>query len=69
VLAELRERGLVAGDPPRLTPAGDRVYDRVVAARSNALRTLCDGWAPDRNPEINAIIRRLAAALEEKQTA
>jgi hypothetical protein len=69
VLAELRDRGLVGGDPPGLTPEGDRLYDRVVAARSRALRSLVDGWEPDRNPEIDPIIRRLAAALEAKPTA
>jgi EmrB/QacA subfamily drug resistance transporter len=68
VLAELRDRGLVGGDPPRLTPEGGRVYDGVVAARSDALRTLVAGWEPDQNPEIDPIIRRLAAALGEEQT-
>jgi EmrB/QacA subfamily drug resistance transporter len=67
VLSELRERGLVGGDPPRLTPEGARAYDGVVAARSDALRTLVAGWEPDQNPEIDPIIRRLAAALGQEQ--
>jgi hypothetical protein len=63
-LAELRERGLVGGEPARLTHEGGRVYDSYLAARTAALRTLVDDWEPDRNPEIDAIIRRLAEALE-----
>jgi EmrB/QacA subfamily drug resistance transporter len=65
VLAELRERGLVGGEPARLTQAGGQVYDKVVAARCDALRTLVADWEPDRNPEIDPIIRRLADVLDE----
>ena len=64
-LPELQERGLVAGEPPRLTQAGSDTYDRVVAARRTALRELCAGWEPDENPEIDGIIGRLANALAE----
>jgi MFS family permease len=63
-LAELRERGLVGGEPARLTHDGDRVYDRYMTARTAALRTVVDEWEPDRNPEIDPIIRRLAEALD-----
>jgi MFS family permease len=63
-LAELRERGLVGGEPARLTHEGDRVYDRYMTARTAALRTVVDEWEPDQNPEIDPIIRRLAEALD-----
>ncbi|MFL5840748.1 MAG: DHA2 family efflux MFS transporter permease subunit [Thermoleophilaceae bacterium] len=68
VIAELRERGLVGGEPARLTTEGARMYDRVVDARCDALRTLVAGWQPDHNPEIDPIIRRLEAALQERAT-
>jgi EmrB/QacA subfamily drug resistance transporter len=64
-LGDLRQRGLVGGEPPRLTTAGDALYDRVVEARCEALRSLCEEWHPERNPEVDAIIRRLASALRE----
>jgi EmrB/QacA subfamily drug resistance transporter len=64
VVAELRERGLVGGEPPRLTQDGSEIYDRVSVARTNALRTLVRDWEPDENPEIDAIVRRLADALD-----
>jgi EmrB/QacA subfamily drug resistance transporter len=63
-LAELRNRGLVGGEPARLTHEGNRVYDSYLAARTAALRTLVDAWEPDLNPEIDPIIRRLAEALD-----
>ena len=64
-LAELRDRGLVGGEPARLTHEGGRVYDSYLAARTAALRTLVDEWEPDQNPEIDPIIRRLADALDD----
>jgi EmrB/QacA subfamily drug resistance transporter len=65
VIGQLRERGLVGGEPPRLTQTGSDTYDRVVIARTSALRTLCREWEPDENPEIDAIVRRLADALDQ----
>ncbi|MEA2273717.1 MAG: hypothetical protein QOI98_2425, partial [Solirubrobacteraceae bacterium] len=63
-LAELRDRGLIGGEPARLTHEGDRVYDGYLAARTAALRSIVDEWEPDQNPEIDPIIRRLAEALD-----
>jgi MFS family permease len=65
-ITELRERGLVGGEPPRLTMAGDRVYDNVVSARAAALRTFVADWDPESNPEIDPIVQRLADALDER---
>jgi EmrB/QacA subfamily drug resistance transporter len=60
-LAELRERGLLQGET--LTPAGRAVRDRLVAARTDCLRTLVEDWEPDANPELDPLLRRLALEL------
>jgi EmrB/QacA subfamily drug resistance transporter len=66
VLAGLRARGLVGGDPPQLTREGDALYDRVIAARRDALRTLVDEWDPDANPDIDPLVRQLADSLARR---
>ena len=63
-LARLRERGLVGGDPPRLTASGSELYDRVLAGREQALRTLVDEWDPDQHADIGPIVKQIAASLE-----
>ena len=61
---ELRSRGLVGGEPPRLTADGTALYDRVVDARCDALRRLVEDWDPEDNPDIDPVVRRLATALD-----
>jgi hypothetical protein len=60
-LGELRDRGLVAGD--RVTPAGAELRTRLVEARTAGLRELIDDWEPDRFPELDGLVRRLADEL------
>jgi hypothetical protein len=64
-LAELRERGLVGGEPPALTAAGNEVFERIRAAREDAVRTLVAEWDPSGNPAIDPIVCRLAESLDE----
>ena len=60
-MGELRDGGLVAGD--RVTPAGVGDARRLVDARTEALRELIDDWEPDRFPELDPLLRRLADEL------
>jgi hypothetical protein len=60
-LAEVRERGWYDGDG--VTPAGHAVRDRLVVARASCLHELIDDWEPDRYPELDPLLRRLAAEL------
>ena len=70
-LSELRERGLVLERPQRdgeqgareVTPEGEQIAERLVAARRAALAELCDGWAPDQNQDLAALLTRLAREL------
>ena len=61
-LADLQAQGLVAGNA--LTDAGVTTRSRLVSARTDGLRTLIADWDPDENPELDPLIRRLAAELE-----
>jgi EmrB/QacA subfamily drug resistance transporter len=66
-MVELRERGLLDGDA--LTPAGVAIRDQLVAARTDALRGLIEDWEPDKNPELDPLLRRLCAELAEPPAA
>jgi EmrB/QacA subfamily drug resistance transporter len=63
-LEELRTRGLVGGEPPRLTTAGAELQDRIAEGRCWALRTLVEEWDPESNPEIEPMIREIERSLE-----
>ena len=65
VVAELRERGLVGTDDGELaiTPAGQAQTDQVVAARRELLAEIIERYDPDRRPEVDALLRRLAREL------
>src|SRR3954451_16386959 len=60
-VAEVRDRGWYDGGG--VTPAGHAVRDRLVAARASCLYELIDDWEPDRYPELDPLLRRLAAEL------
>jgi MFS family permease len=60
-VAELRRDGLLDGDRP--TPAGAALRERLVAARVEGLRELVAGWEPDRHPELDPVLARVAAEL------
>jgi hypothetical protein len=60
-MGELRDEGLVAGD--RVTGAGMELRERLVDARTACLRALIDDWEPDKYPELDPVLRRLADEL------
>jgi EmrB/QacA subfamily drug resistance transporter len=60
-VAELRGQGLLDGERP--TEAGGEMRARLVAARTEGLRTIVADWEPDENPELDLLVRRLADEL------
>ena len=60
-LGELRDAELLAGE--RVTPAGQAVRERLVAARTDGLRQLISDWEPEKYPELDPVLRRLADEL------
>jgi EmrB/QacA subfamily drug resistance transporter len=64
---ELAGRGLLDGDGT-LTAAGHATRDQLVAARTDGLRELVADWEPEANPELDALVRRLAAELAAPPT-
>jgi EmrB/QacA subfamily drug resistance transporter len=64
-LATLRAHGAV-GDDGRMTPAGQALRDQLVAARTDGLRELIAEWEPDKNPELDPLLARLAEELGEQ---
>ena len=58
---ELCAAGLHDGERP--TEAGHAMRVRLVAARTDGLRILVADWKPDENPELDPLLRRLAAEL------
>jgi EmrB/QacA subfamily drug resistance transporter len=64
-LASLRSSGYVGSDPPRLTPTGSALYERVRSGREDALRTLVEEWDPAAHPDIEPIVRQIARSLDE----
>jgi MFS family permease len=65
-LVELRQRGHLDGV---LTPTGVATRDQLVAARTDCLRSLVDDWEPDRHPELDPLLRRLAEELDRPPRA
>ncbi|HEY6778792.1 MAG TPA: hypothetical protein VI122_19980 [Thermoleophilaceae bacterium] len=65
VVAELRERGLVAGEDlgAALTPAGQSLAQRAVAARRELLTEALADDSADRDPVVDDLLRRLAREL------
>jgi EmrB/QacA subfamily drug resistance transporter len=58
---ELRGKGLVDSEFP--TEAGREMRRRLVAARTDGLRTLIADWEPEKYPELDPLLRRLADEL------
>jgi hypothetical protein len=58
---ELRAAGLLDGERP--TADGHVMRERLVVARTDGLRILVADWEPDENPELDPLLRRLAAEL------
>ncbi|WP_066370001.1 MFS transporter [Herbidospora mongoliensis] len=59
----LVDRGLIerSGDNLTITTTGRRAARRLVGIRRAALARHLDGWNPDSNPELTALLTRLAA--------
>jgi len=62
-IGELREVGYVEGpgDAVVLTAAGRDALDRLVAARRARLAELLEGWSPEREAELAALLTRMAS--------
>jgi EmrB/QacA subfamily drug resistance transporter len=65
VVGELGERGLVSAENGEfaITPAGHAQTDQVVAARRELLAETIARYDPERRPEVEALLRRLAREL------
>ena len=63
-LAALRTRGAI-GEDGRVSAAGHALRDQLVAARTECLRELVADWEPDRHPELDPLLRRLAEELAQ----
>jgi DNA-binding MarR family transcriptional regulator len=61
-IAELRERGYVDGaaEAVVLTADGHEILERLVAARRERLAELLDGWSPEAEADLAALLSRLA---------
>jgi DNA-binding MarR family transcriptional regulator len=65
-LERLESEGLVGMRPEggrALTPAGEAVLDRLVAARRERLCEQLDGWSPDQHEELARVLTRMAREL------
>jgi EmrB/QacA subfamily drug resistance transporter len=60
--AELAGQGLIGGDGT-LTAGGQTTREQLVAARTDGLRELVADWEPEGNPELDALVCRLAEEL------
>jgi EmrB/QacA subfamily drug resistance transporter len=62
-IGELRELGFVEGpgEAVVLTATGRDTLDRLVAARRQSLAELLDGWSPEREAELAALLTRMAS--------
>jgi DNA-binding MarR family transcriptional regulator len=62
-IGELREHGYVEGpaDAIVLTAAGRDALDRLVAARRQRLADLLEGWSPEREADLAALLTRMAS--------
>jgi predicted MFS family arabinose efflux permease len=64
VIEELRQRGMIAGDgTPELTADGRTFADRAVAARRELLTEALADATAERDPQVDALLRRLATEL------
>ncbi len=52
-----------------LSPEGQRIADRLVAARREALARLLAGWSPEQHAEVAELLSRLARVLAADETA
>jgi hypothetical protein len=62
-VADARSQGWFDGDG--VTADGHALRDRLVAARTDCLHELVEDWEPDRYPELDPLLRRLAAELAQ----
>jgi DNA-binding MarR family transcriptional regulator len=62
-IGELRELGYVEGpaEAAVLTATGRDALDRLVAARRQSLAELLDGWSPEGEADLAALLTRMAS--------
>jgi EmrB/QacA subfamily drug resistance transporter len=58
---ELRGAGLLDGEHP--TAEGRAMRERLVVARTDGFRALIADWVPEQDPELDPLLRRLAAEV------
>jgi EmrB/QacA subfamily drug resistance transporter len=51
------------GQPISLTPAGHEAYRKLYAAGQERLHRLCDGWHPEKYPELTALLSSITHQL------
>jgi EmrB/QacA subfamily drug resistance transporter len=66
-VADARARGWY--DDDGITPGGIATRDQLVAARTECLRELVDDWEPGDDPELDPLLREIAAELAEPPRA
>jgi EmrB/QacA subfamily drug resistance transporter len=69
-LAELLDRGLITvtenenGSQSRvLTAEGEEIAQRLIDERRASLARLCEGWTPDKHPDLAGLLTRMAREL------
>jgi DNA-binding MarR family transcriptional regulator len=54
---------VIGGDHRTVTPAGEDAAEKLIAERRASLARVCDGWAPEDNPDLAALLTDLAKEL------
>jgi MFS family permease len=58
-----------AGDQLQLTAAGQQTLDRLTTALHDSLAELLDGWSPEQEAELAALLRRVATDLFSQESS
>ena len=63
MLADLRARGLVDPEAPRLTETGRSAAARIADARRDEVQSIVEDWKPEEQPEVKSLIATFADSL------
>ncbi len=69
MLAALRTRAFVEPSSPELTAGGEAAVAKLMAARSEEIRAMLEGWHPDEHPEVLQLIERFGRVLSASPPA
>jgi len=58
-----------AGDQLQLTAAGQQTLDTLTTALHDSLAELLDGWSPEQEAELAALLRRVATDLFSQENS